>query len=83
MILRAALSLFLSLTALGVGVYTAFLASQNRAEGARLDASERWCETVQRQNALLREDVEHREFLLLHPDARAEDAAQDAGDQAE
>ena len=71
MILRAFLSLLLCLTALAVGLYTALLASRNRALGAELDALQRWCETFQRQNALLASEIEGEEFLLLHPDAAA------------
>lgn len=72
MILRAALSLLLCLAALAVGLYTALLASRNRALGAELDSMQRWCETFQRQNALLASEIEAQEFLLLHPDAAGE-----------
>lgn len=66
--LRAVLSLFLCLTALAVGLYTALLASRNRAVGAELDRVQRWCETFQRQNSLLASEIEGEEFRLLHPE---------------
>ena len=78
MILRAVLSLLLCSLALGVGLYTAFLASKNRALGAELDGRQRWCETFERQNALLQAEVEREEFRLLHPDAEWEDDPKDA-----
>jgi len=70
MFLRSLLSLVLGLAALAIGLLTAVLASKNRALGADLDATQRWCETYQRQNALLASRIEQEEFQLLHPERR-------------
>ncbi len=73
MILRASLSIVLCLVALGIGLYTAMLASNNRALGAELDGAQRWCETFKRQNDLLAAEIEAQEFELLHPTPASED----------
>jgi len=62
---RAALSIALCLTALGLGFFTACRAARNRARAAELDARERWCETYSRQNELLLYEVRGRQWALL------------------
>lgn len=63
--MRVALSVVLCMIALTLGFLTACRAAKNRARGAELNADQRWCETISRQNALLRREVIEREWALL------------------
>jgi len=63
--LRTALSLFLCLSTLGVGVFTVFVTSKNRARAKALNERQRWCEVFSRQNELLRAEVYEKEWGLI------------------
>ena len=63
--LRSLLASVLFLTALGLGVVVAGLASRNRARGADLDRRQHENETLQRQNKVQRAFNQRAEYRLL------------------
>jgi hypothetical protein len=65
MVIRTALSVFLCIAAMGVGIATVVLASKNRARRGELDVTQRWCETMTRQDELDRKEIAEREWRLL------------------
>ncbi len=71
---RGLLGWSLCALALVVGVFSAALATENRARGDALDRLERWCEAQARRNELARVHNQRREGELLHgpdvPEAR-------------
>ncbi len=65
---RMVLSGVLCVAAIAIGIATAVIASKNRARAGDLDRRQRRCETVLRQNDLVRAQVDRDEWSLLHGD---------------
>ena len=63
--IKTALSILFTGCALVLGVYTSFLAAENRDRGDRLDEAQRWCEAQSRRNEVLRAANYEREWKLI------------------
>jgi hypothetical protein len=71
---RAVLAILSCSIALVVGVYTACLSARNRARGSELDRRQHECETLTRQNELLRATNAEADWQLIHGEERVDES---------
>jgi hypothetical protein len=70
-VIKTSISITLSFLALGLGIATVFIVSENRARSADLDRWQRWSEIFERQNEAARAALEKHEWELLYPSSDA------------
>ena len=73
--IKTSMSITLSFLALGLGITTVFIVSENRARSADLDRWQRWSEIFARQNEAARAALEKHEWELLYPPPKTDSEA--------